>query len=224
MDEELVGEASPSMMTRKKSKTTMTVDYADILAARQTSRSPRIPFPSYHVHRTRSEIDLCHDKERANERELIMFHRLVNGIRERQQKLGLGSEAIGVLASDLMENIPETIRQANPSAFPPLQEESSHRSVGAAVPVTGGSKLPWPPQTTEARQVPAIVPQDDWSISGFEGQGDDGSTSIEQPFGWGQRCRNHHEVIVPKPTLQGTYQYEEATAQDEPEDIFQLDL
>eukprot|EP00529_Nitzschia_sp_RCC80_P031765 CAMPEP_0113494050 /NCGR_PEP_ID=MMETSP0014_2-20120614/28909_1 /TAXON_ID=2857 /ORGANISM="Nitzschia sp." /LENGTH=362 /DNA_ID=CAMNT_0000387935 /DNA_START=534 /DNA_END=1622 /DNA_ORIENTATION=+ /assembly_acc=CAM_ASM_000159 len=46
--------------------------------------SQSMPFPSSHVHRTASEVQLCEDEEMAERRDLTMFYRLVNGIRERQ--------------------------------------------------------------------------------------------------------------------------------------------
>jgi hypothetical protein len=53
-----------------------------------TSRkSKSIPLPRSHVHRTQSEVQLCEDMETAERRDLNMFYRLVNGIRERQTKL-----------------------------------------------------------------------------------------------------------------------------------------
>lgn len=57
-------------------------------AKSQTGRkSQSIPLPSSHVHRTQSEVQLCEDMETAERRDLNMFYRLVNGIRERQGKL-----------------------------------------------------------------------------------------------------------------------------------------
>jgi hypothetical protein len=53
-----------------------------------TSRhSQSIPLPRSHVHRTQSEVQLCEDMETAERRDLTMFYRLVNGIRERQMQL-----------------------------------------------------------------------------------------------------------------------------------------
>jgi len=53
-----------------------------------TSRQTQsIPLPSSHVHRTQSELQLCEDMESAERRDLSMFYRLVNGIRERQMNL-----------------------------------------------------------------------------------------------------------------------------------------
>lgn len=50
-------------------------------------RSESIPLPSSHVHRTHSEVQLCEDMESAELRDLNMFYRLVNGIRDRQMSL-----------------------------------------------------------------------------------------------------------------------------------------
>jgi len=50
-------------------------------------RSQHIPLPLSHMHRTQSEVQLCEDMETAEQRDLNMFYRLVNGIRERQMNL-----------------------------------------------------------------------------------------------------------------------------------------
>jgi len=53
----------------------------------EIQRSQNIPLPLSHTHRTQSEIQLCEDMETAEQRDLNMFYRLVNGIRERQINL-----------------------------------------------------------------------------------------------------------------------------------------
>ncbi|KAG7342325.1 hypothetical protein IV203_007418 [Nitzschia inconspicua] len=58
-----------------------------ITSATINRRSESIPLPSSHVHRTHSEVQLCEDMETAERRDLNMFYRLVNGIRERQMHL-----------------------------------------------------------------------------------------------------------------------------------------
>ena len=47
------------------------------------TRSSNIPLPSSHVARTQSEVQLSLDQEVAEQRDVHMFYRLVNGIRER---------------------------------------------------------------------------------------------------------------------------------------------
>lgn len=45
------------------------------------------------MQRTQSEVQLCEDMETAEQRDLNMFYRLVNGIRERQMNLVLENES-----------------------------------------------------------------------------------------------------------------------------------
>lgn len=214
----VTGDARNQMHAREQA-TAMTVDREQefTIATRKTGRSPspRIPFPNHHVHRSQSEMDLCHDKQRADQRELILFHRLVNGIRERQKKLGMVvSEDLGVLSPALMRNVPQAIRQANPLAFPPPPIAKERRS-----------KQSWIPQTstimTHSAIEPAVVPQDDdeWSISGFEGHQDDESTTAHQQL----------FLMSPEASWEGIYQDDESTTTahqvlDEQEGIFELDL
>jgi hypothetical protein len=42
-----------------------------------------IPFPKSHIHRTRSELQLTEEILAAEARDLIMFHRLINGIHKK---------------------------------------------------------------------------------------------------------------------------------------------
>ena len=46
--------------------------------------SRSIPLPTSHVHRTQSELQLCEDLAVADHRDMAMFVRLVNGIRDKQ--------------------------------------------------------------------------------------------------------------------------------------------
>ena len=52
---------------------------------KKSSMSSRsIPLPTSHVHRTQSELQLCEDLAVADHRDMAMFVRLVNGIRDKQ--------------------------------------------------------------------------------------------------------------------------------------------
>ena len=53
----------------------------------RNGRSKNIPLPLSHKHRTESEMQLSEDMESAEQRDLNMFYRLVNGIRDRQMTL-----------------------------------------------------------------------------------------------------------------------------------------
>jgi len=46
-----------------------------------------IPLPRSHIRKTQSELQLCEDMELAEYRELSMFYRVVNGIRQRQKRV-----------------------------------------------------------------------------------------------------------------------------------------
>jgi len=59
----------------------------DITPIERNGRSNNIPLPLSHKHRTESEMQLSEDMETAEQRDLNMFYRLVNGIRERQMTL-----------------------------------------------------------------------------------------------------------------------------------------
>lgn len=60
---------------------------SDIRPIENNRRSQNIPLPMSHMHRTQSEVQLCEDMKTAEQRDLNMFYRLVNGIRERQMDL-----------------------------------------------------------------------------------------------------------------------------------------
>jgi len=60
---------------------------SDIRPIESNRRTQNIPLPLSHKHRTQSEVQLCEDMETAEQRDLNMFCRLVNGIRERQMNL-----------------------------------------------------------------------------------------------------------------------------------------
>jgi len=62
-------------------------------------KSQNIPLPESHVHRTRSEVQLCEDMESAEQRDLNMFYRLVNGIRDRQMNLVRDNESSNAAAA-----------------------------------------------------------------------------------------------------------------------------
>jgi hypothetical protein len=62
-------------------------------------RSQNIPLPMSHMHRTQSEAQLREDMESAEQRDLNMFYRLVNGIRERQMNLVRENESSDAAAA-----------------------------------------------------------------------------------------------------------------------------
>jgi hypothetical protein len=161
---------------------TMTEDeegfFSHVVAERASSRSPRIPFPTGYISRTQSEIQLSIDLERAKQHELQMFHRLVNGIRDRQQQLG--SLVIDGRPPRFIENTTAATVRNNLIPFPPVTKLHQLTATPPTKPATLPPLLPCLFQQTNATSttsaatgpVPAAV-QDDWSISGFDGDGDD---------------------------------------------------
>jgi len=75
-----------------------TVD-SDIRPIENNRRSQNIPLPMSHMHRTQSEVQLCEDMETAEQRDLNMFYRLVNGIRDRQMDLVRENESSAAAAA-----------------------------------------------------------------------------------------------------------------------------
>jgi hypothetical protein len=192
---------------------TMTAtDVSNVVSPRATSRSPRIPFPSDYVARTQSEIELSIDKEKSKQHELKMFHRLVNGIRDHQKKLGMVTD----LPPNFMENIPDAVRNfhiALAGGEPPFSQ-IPHSATIKKPPHTN-----WLQPTTTTPPIPTV--QDDWSISGFESLGDDGFTASDASAVSGfVRPLDREVVAAPSP---GRRAYEDQADQQQ-EEIFQLDF
>jgi len=59
--------------------------FVDTSPCRRRGSCP-LPLPEYHITRTDSEIQLCEDMAIAEMRDRLMFTRLVNGIRQRQDQ------------------------------------------------------------------------------------------------------------------------------------------
>lgn len=84
--------------------TSSSMDYSNIIQddigrIENNRRSRNIPLPLSHVQRTQSEAQLCEDMETAEQRDLNMFCRLVNGIRERQMDLVRENESSAAAAA-----------------------------------------------------------------------------------------------------------------------------
>lgn len=140
-----------AMQSHNTSKTSSTDDFNATLGP-STPRSSSIPLPSSHVHRTESEVQLFHDQAAAEERDLNMFYRLVNGIRKRQ------------LHGQSRQN-------EDPSSIPALprrviDESPTEAATSAAVAwyTPNGPVLP-----LQTQQVPPMGPSSSWSITGSFG-------------------------------------------------------
>jgi hypothetical protein len=131
-----------------------------------TGRSQHIPLPSSHVHRTQSELQLCEDMAMAEHRDVNMFYRVVNGIRDKQMTLLYQSqearqdskESDRAIAS-LIHTRHQTVSRSNRAleTFPSVQEHEVYTQ-----PCTAQDHF----LVSEGRD--SVV--DDWSVSGFEEQ------------------------------------------------------
>ncbi|VEU43485.1 unnamed protein product [Pseudo-nitzschia multistriata] len=75
------------LSTPPKSKNRLGIADSNVRPIEGNRRSQNIPLPMSHMHRTQSEVQLCEDMETAEQRDLNMFYRVVNGIRDRQMQL-----------------------------------------------------------------------------------------------------------------------------------------
>lgn len=117
------------------------------------SRSSSIPLPSSHVARTQSELQLSLDQEVAEQRDIDMFYRLVNGIRDRQvDQMSHSEQSIASIMLTRHRNLGhhtpslhDVVSPENATAYHWLQASSSQAQV----------------ETLEEDA-------DEWSISGFD--------------------------------------------------------
>ena len=129
--------------------------------------SASIPLPASHVTRTQSEVQLALDQEAAEHRETLMFYRLVNGIRARQQRI-----------SPLSEEAPASVFQqhhhCHPMTSTPQQATTTPPSQAAAIVMNHHhivAPIPAHPLTAMPQQPPVgnyAVDDSGWSIAGFD--------------------------------------------------------
>lgn len=123
-------------------------------------RSSSIPLPSSHVHRTQSEVQLSLDQEVAEQREVSMFYRLVNGIRDRQAEQMASSERS--VASIMQTRYRDLGTEDDPISSHISPDNASHYW-----------QLPTCMPFTEAdHEAPCSMEEEaeEWSISGFDNQ------------------------------------------------------
>jgi hypothetical protein len=138
---------------------------ASIPSTPEQQPSKTIPLPSSHVHRTQSELQLYEDMEVAERKDMNMFYRLVNGIRDRQIHIahgGMGSlypNTMSILETNsCIANIINT--RNTPLDAAPIQTLDRARTADDAM--TGPTRNDY----NRGQGVPGCV--DDWSIAGFE--------------------------------------------------------
>jgi len=134
-------------------------------------RSQTIPMPRTHVPRTNSEVQLREDTEAAEWRDLCMFYRVVNGIRERQSNPSSQTSLDRCNADDGVQitTKPESLEHFV-AHYQDADEETSN-----VTPYESSSEAS--PHTRHYRhQAEGFLSQrqpqepevDEWSISGYE--------------------------------------------------------
>jgi hypothetical protein len=133
-------------------------------------RSKTIPMPTYHVPRTKSEVQLHEDMAAAEWRDLCMFYRVVNGIRERQlldSSNNTGdNDGFKICSNESIESMLPTKERNSGQSLLPLNPNIASSDMDHTDPYcyqTEGLQYMLAPQL-DAR--PDI--HDGWSISGYE--------------------------------------------------------
>jgi len=126
---------------RMSTPTSSSMDYSNIIQddigpIENNRRSRNIPLPLSHMQRTQSEAQLCEDMETAEQRDLNMFYRLVNGIRERQMNLVRENESSTAAAAfydpahaltEAEQSLAHIIHTRNAAAAAPTSTTTSFR-------------------------------------------------------------------------------------------------
>ena len=170
-------------------------------------RSEKIPLPSSHIQRTQSEVQLCQEMANAERRDLNMFYRLVNGIRDRQTFLARNSETLTPPMTESERSIASIINTRNTHIGRPsfmleaICSNDGHDNdvspQAAALPNTIHMRL-------NSRHLTASESSenDQWSVSGFE--------TNEGPSA--SPCLDYHQQV------------EHQQISSDEEEIFSLDL
>lgn len=121
-----------------------------------SARSSSIPFPSSHVARTQSELQLSLDQAAAEKRDAEMFYRLVNGIRERhacdEQQMALSEKSIASIIQTRLGNRGNNSSSSSRQDVSP--DDNNWRLLHAA--------------RETISDTTATAQSDEWSITGFD--------------------------------------------------------
>jgi hypothetical protein len=145
-------------------------DHKDERPREVRRRSKTIPMPTYHIPRTKSEVQLHEDMEAAEWRDLCMFYRVVNGIRERQlldsSNCSGDNDGFKICSNENIESMMPTMDRTSRQSLALLNPNISSREIDPTEIYfcqTDGLQQILAPQL-EAR--PDI--NDGWSISGYD--------------------------------------------------------
>lgn len=132
-----------------------------------STRSSSIPLPISHIARTQSEVQLAANLVEAEQRDVHMFYRLVNGIRERQ----IGSRSYSARATEhevRTERCLARILRARQARVDSSNNIMLHEELDESLPngPSHANAVVWIPPPTQA---PENTTSDGWSITGFDG-------------------------------------------------------
>jgi len=146
------GEAMPSQNATKISSS---IEDSNSSSGASTPRSSSIPLPRSHILRTESEVQLSHAEAAAEQRDLHMFYRLVNGIRSRQAESQ--RQETSIPHHHQSQPLPSRILDGYPQAPQPAND------------VFGWQEGPRPSLSLylQSQGLP-VEPVDSWSITGFD--------------------------------------------------------
>jgi hypothetical protein len=172
-------------------------------------RSRTIPLPSSHVYRTQSELQLCEDMAVAEHREMNMFYRVVNGIRERQMIPGSSDTS-----SNSLRSSERSVTNITPTRNTPAERYTSTLETIPSFQMPGQVPIKYPPpqpQTSIFNQEHShvsdrLIHVDDWSVAGFD-------SPILSPATYNHQ--NH---------LQGAWSQHHNAGDEGEDDIFDLDM
>jgi len=128
--------------------------------ASETRRSNTIPLPRSHVPRTDSEVQLHEDMAVAEWKDLCMFYRVVNGIRERQNASVQGGVQIAAETFESTSDDQQNPMDASVSLYASSNEfalhDTTHRERAEGF------------LNEQRTMMLTSVTDDGWSISGYE--------------------------------------------------------
>jgi hypothetical protein len=138
-------------------------------------RSGTIPLPSSHIYRTQSELQLFEETANAERRDITMFYRLVNGIRDRQ------TNHLARRSSEASSTLPTISLESERSLAMIINARNTSLGRTSYMVETGGFDEYVVPQNNLALQSPMpshlnqgqlttcnSTDDDHWSVSGFE--------------------------------------------------------
>jgi len=131
-------------------------------------RSSSIPLPSSHVARTQSELQLSIDQEVAERRDVDMFYRLVNGIRERHyREAGTTATGAPIAGPSIISQSEKSVSNIIHTRLRKLEEHGEEDEMHESYSLDGSHH--W--RMLHSSRANVSDATDEWSITGFDSDG-----------------------------------------------------